>query len=262
MHSETLDVPGARIYYEVRGSGPVLLMMPGGPADGGIFHAIADDLAADHTVVTYDPRGLSHSTLEGPVDDERLVGFLADDVHRLIEAMSEDKSFVFANSGGAVISLDLAVRHPEQILALVANEPPRFAPAPEGGADLHEIYRARGVRAAIVSFMVGAGLGEPRAEALDSMEKSPDFDFFFGHYIVGLSKFEPDVAALKQAPCRIIPAVGADSAGQFAHLGGLGLAKIHRTEAAVFPGGHGGFMSHPAEFARTLPTVLKQQPSS
>jgi hypothetical protein len=67
------------LYYEVRGSGPVLLMMPGGPADGGIFHAIVGDLAADHTVVTYDPRPLSHSTLEGPVDDQRRVGILADD---------------------------------------------------------------------------------------------------------------------------------------------------------------------------------------
>ncbi len=27
---ETLDVPGATLYYEVRGSGPVLLLMPGG----------------------------------------------------------------------------------------------------------------------------------------------------------------------------------------------------------------------------------------
>jgi pimeloyl-ACP methyl ester carboxylesterase len=261
MHSETLHVPGARLYYEVRGSGPVLLMMPGGPADGGIFHVIAEDLAADHTVVTYDPRGLSHSTLEGPVDNQRLVEIMADDVHRLIEAVGEDKAFVFASSGGAVISLDLAVRYPEQILALVAHEPPRFAPAPEGGTDLHEVYRTRGVRAAIVSFIVGAGLGEPPAEALDSMEKSPDFDFFFGHYVVGLGKYEPDVAALKQAPCRIIPAVGGDSAGQFAHLGGLGLAKILGMEAAVFPGGHGGFMSHPAEFAKRLREVLDQEPS-
>src|SRR5947208_2123299 len=78
----------------------------GGPADGGIFPVIADDLAADHTVVTYDPRGLSHSTLEGHVDDERLVGIMADDVHRLIEATGEDKAFEFASSGGAVISLD------------------------------------------------------------------------------------------------------------------------------------------------------------
>jgi hypothetical protein len=110
--------------------------------------------------------------------------------------------------------------------------------------------------------MVGAGLGEPPAEALDSMERSPDFDFFFGHYVVGLGKYEPDVAAFEQAACRIIPAVGTDSGGEFAHLGGLGLAKILGTEAAVFPGGHGGFMSHPAEFARRLREVLNHQPSS
>ena len=32
MRSETLEVPGASPHYEVRGSGDVLLMMPGGPA--------------------------------------------------------------------------------------------------------------------------------------------------------------------------------------------------------------------------------------
>jgi pimeloyl-ACP methyl ester carboxylesterase len=132
MRSETLHMPGARLYYEVRGSGPVLLMMPGGPADGGIFHAIAGDLAADHTVVTYDPRGPSHSTLESPVDDERLVEIIADNVHRLIEAASEDKAFVFASSGGAVITLDLAVRYPKQILALVAHEPMEVRASPGG----------------------------------------------------------------------------------------------------------------------------------
>jgi hypothetical protein len=44
--------------------------------------------------------------------------------------------------------------------------------------------------------LVHAGLGEPTAEALDSMEKSPNFDFFFGHYVVGLGKYEPDVVSL------------------------------------------------------------------
>ena len=38
---ETLQVPGANLYYEVRGSGPVLLMMPGGPADATAFRSIA-----------------------------------------------------------------------------------------------------------------------------------------------------------------------------------------------------------------------------
>jgi hypothetical protein len=33
IKSGNLQVPRANLYFEVRGSGPVLLMMPGGPAD-------------------------------------------------------------------------------------------------------------------------------------------------------------------------------------------------------------------------------------
>jgi pimeloyl-ACP methyl ester carboxylesterase len=50
-------VPGATIYYEVQGSGPVLVMIPGGPTDAGIFAGLARCLADRYTVVAYDPRG-------------------------------------------------------------------------------------------------------------------------------------------------------------------------------------------------------------
>ena len=50
-----LDVPGARIYYEVRGSGPLLLVI-GQPMTSAYFAPLAELLAEDHTLVTYDPR--------------------------------------------------------------------------------------------------------------------------------------------------------------------------------------------------------------
>jgi len=121
--TDQLKVPGASIYYEVRGAGPVLLMMPGGPADAGAFRNIAGYLASDYTVVTYDPRGLSHSPLEGELRDDRIVQIFADDVHRLLAATATEPAFVFASSGGATISLELAARHPEQVRTLVAHEP-------------------------------------------------------------------------------------------------------------------------------------------
>src|SRR4030081_2474696 len=124
IKSGTLQVPGANLYYEVRGSGPVLLMMPGGPADATAFRSIAGELPPLHTVVTYDPRGLSRSTLEGPLDEERIVEVFADDVHRLLAAVTKEKADVFASSGGAVIALELAARHPDQLKTVVAHEPP------------------------------------------------------------------------------------------------------------------------------------------
>src|SRR2546427_13157204 len=100
-----LQVPGASLYYEVRGSGPVLLMMPGGPADERAFRHIAEPLATEYTVVTYDPHGLSHSTLDAPVQDERFVEIFADDVHRLFPATAKDAAQHFGSNGGAVIGV-------------------------------------------------------------------------------------------------------------------------------------------------------------
>jgi pimeloyl-ACP methyl ester carboxylesterase len=49
MKRDTLPVPGAALYYKVRGSGPVLLMIPGGPMDAGGLAAIAERLADEST---------------------------------------------------------------------------------------------------------------------------------------------------------------------------------------------------------------------
>jgi hypothetical protein len=56
--SHTLDVPGARLYYEVQGSGPPFMLI-GHPMDASGFATIAPVLAEAHKVVTYDPRAVA-----------------------------------------------------------------------------------------------------------------------------------------------------------------------------------------------------------
>src|SRR5215831_20164287 len=65
----TLQVPGASLYYEVTGFGPLLLMIAGAPADAGVFAPIAAQLADRYTVVTYDWRGSARSPLDEPPGD-------------------------------------------------------------------------------------------------------------------------------------------------------------------------------------------------
>jgi pimeloyl-ACP methyl ester carboxylesterase len=273
MTTERLKVPGASLYYEVRGSGRVLLMMPGGPADAGAFRRIAEELASTYTVVTYDPRGLSHSTLGEPVRDERIVEIFADDVHRLLTATTTEPAFVFASSGGAVIGLELAARHPDQVRTLVSHEPPAPAllpdPARERAAmeDIYQTYRAAGIGPAMQKFMVQTRIrsgppppppGEPTAEMREAMaQMQKNMDFWLGHYFRTIAAYEPDFAALKSGASRIVPGVGNESRGELAHQGGLGLAKRLGTEAVVFPGAHGGFDSHANEFAAKLREVLE-----
>jgi pimeloyl-ACP methyl ester carboxylesterase len=267
---ETLKVPGAKLYYEVRGSGPVLLMMPGGPADATAFRSIAGELAPHYTVVTYDPRGLSRSKLEGPLDEDRIIEVFADDVHRLLAAVTDEKADVFASSGGAVIALELAARHPEQLDTVVSHEPPSPTLQPDPAhvrAVMEKIaatYRAAGIGPAVQIFsdLIGGGPspapeGEPTPEMLEDMARMQgNMDLFFGPYMVAIARYEPDFDALKAASCRIVAAVGDQSRGEMAHDGGLALAERLGTRAVVFPGDHGGFGSHAAEFAAKLREVL------
>ncbi len=270
--AEILKVPGASIYYEVRGSGPVLLMMPGGPADAGAFRQIAGYLESDYTVVTYDPRGISHSTLDAPVNDERIVQIFADDAHRLLSATSKEPAFVFASSGGATIALELAARHPDQVRTLVAHEPPSAILLPDAAgaraqsADIVETYRSAGIGPTMQKFMAQTRIrqapppppqGEPTPEMREAMARMQrNMDFWFRHYFQAIGDYEPDFDALKSGSSRIIPGVGKESQGELANEGGLGLAKRLGAEAVVFPGAHGGFDTNAREFAVKLREVL------
>src|SRR5512138_2315480 len=182
MQTKTLKVPGATLHYEVRGSGPVLLLICGGIYDAQGFAGLAEELADRYTVVTYDRRGNSRSPLDGPPAPLR-VDEQADDAHRLLQAVSSEPASVFGNSSGADIALELAVRHPEQVRVVVAHEPPIFELLPDRdkfhavSADVEAAYRSGGVGPAMEVF--GAGLemsgGEPPAG-----EPTPEMLAMFG----------------------------------------------------------------------------------
>jgi pimeloyl-ACP methyl ester carboxylesterase len=147
----TLDVPGATLYYEIQGAGPPLLMIPGGPADAGVFAGLASFLADRWTVVPYDPRGNSRSVPDDPSKDQDL-GVHGDDAAALLAAMTSEPAHVLGSSGGAQIGLDLAARHPELVHTLVAHEPPCAGLLPDAAEVLagmeaaYQTYRAQASR--------------------------------------------------------------------------------------------------------------------
>jgi pimeloyl-ACP methyl ester carboxylesterase len=160
----TLDVPGARLYYERRGSGPLLLMI-GSPMDSTGFAPLADALADDYTVVTYDPRGIGNSSLQDTTQDVTPEQ-QAEDVHRLLSALGGQPADVFGSSGGAVVGLALVTAHPDQVRTLVAHEPPVVELLPDRVRvraqiqDIYDTYRADGADKAMQKFMAHAGLGD------------------------------------------------------------------------------------------------------
>jgi pimeloyl-ACP methyl ester carboxylesterase len=271
MKTDTLPVPGASLYYEVRGSGPVLLMIPGGPMDADGFIQIAERLADSYTVVTYDCRGNSRSPMQNSWD-ELTVGLFADDAHRLLDALGPDQAYVLGSSGGATYGLDLVARYPRRVRTLVAHEPPVSELLPDAGRyhalneQIGETYRSEGTFAAMQLFMKGVGFGDDRpsppgeqtAEAAAAEARvGGNLDLFAGRLIPVIGNYQPDLAALQHSSTRIVVGVGDESTPQqmvfqTAHA----LAERLGRHPVQFPGGHGGFGSHPDGFAARLREVL------
>jgi pimeloyl-ACP methyl ester carboxylesterase len=275
-----LKVPGASLYFEVSGSGPVLLLIPGAPADAYDFVDLAPLLADRYTVVTYDWRGFSRSRLDGPPEDVPIEA-QADDAHRLLQATDAEPAYVFGSSAGGLVGLALLARHPEQVHTLVAHEPPAVALLRGGdrrralGQQVDATYRQHGAGPAMQVFAAGLGLGggqppggwgspgEPSPQMRQVMARmghklarmQPNVEFFLCHVLRSIGEV-PDTATPHAASSRVVVAVGEASAGQLAHDTGLALAQRLGTPAVAFPGGHAGFLTHPAAFAHKLHAVL------
>src|SRR3712207_2256942 len=122
--------------------------MIGQPMDASGFGALASHFP-DRTVVTYDPRGLGRSTRrDGRTDHAPAVQ--AQDVHAVIEALGVGPVEMFASSGGAVAALALVAAHPDDVVTLVAHEPPLIPVPPDAEAaeraraGVRDAYEAQG----------------------------------------------------------------------------------------------------------------------
>jgi pimeloyl-ACP methyl ester carboxylesterase len=272
VESRYLDVPGAKLHYQVRGEGPVLLIIPGGPADGSMFGPLAEELAAGYRVVTYDPRGISESTRDNP-DDDVTVAEQADDARRLLYEFGPEPAYVYGNSGGAITGLELVTLFPGRVKALLAHEPPVTEMLPdreaqrEFGKSLLAVYREAGPIAAFQRFISDTGMvpdadGQhdpapvpPEMEALMT-RMVPNLELFFGHMFSSIIGYEPDIGALCAGTTRVVVARAATTDGEIAARTSEALADALDLPLGILPGDHGGGGVSPAEFAAAVHVLL------
>jgi clorobiocin biosynthesis protein CloN7 len=270
LTTHTLDVPGARLYYERRGSGPLLLLI-GSPMDSTGFSGLADALAGDYTVVTYDPRGIGGSS-RADASQDVTPEQQADDVHHLLAELGDGPAQIFGSSGGAVVGLALVTAHPGQVRTLVAHEPPVIDLLPDRDEvraqidDVYATFLAEGADKAMQKFLVHAGIGGPPSAGTDAPRWTPSpeqvarmrasTEMFLAHLIRPTTRFRPDIEALRATPTRIVVAGGTTSKGQLPNRTAVALAGQLGTAMVDFPGDHGGFVALPAEFAAVLRQIL------
>ncbi|MET3548387.1 pimeloyl-ACP methyl ester carboxylesterase [Paenibacillus favisporus] len=267
IKTDMLTVPGASIHYEVRGAGPVLLMIHGGCGDADVFLEVADLLTDQYTVVTYDRRGHSRSKLTNPAENYRIETH-SDDAHRLLAALTDEPAYVFGSSSGAVIGLDLTMRYPGQVRVLIPHEPPLLdllhgderLQAKTIMEDLIADYRNLGFTSAI-------GLRDddgpsPSSPPSDEQKERmiANMEYFMAKEAPGVLgyafKLEQLQTALSHSTAQIRPAVGSTSRHYFPARSAEGLAERLEVDIAEFPENHIGYQVQPKPFAERLKDVL------
>lgn len=109
---------GCDLYYEQAGNGIPILLIPPAGTTATTWGPVTDELARIGRVMTYDRRGYARSVSE-PV---RLISRHTADAAAILEYLRAGPAIVVGTSAGATIAVDLAVRRPDLVQAVIAHE--------------------------------------------------------------------------------------------------------------------------------------------
>jgi pimeloyl-ACP methyl ester carboxylesterase len=276
--SDRVTTEGDELYYELRGQGQPLLMISGGGGDGGSYSLVAEILSDEYKIITYDRRANARSTMKDPQNFE--VSQQSRDAVAVLRAAGEKSAFVFGNSSGAVIALDMAKTHPQSVQAIVAHEPPLARVHPDTRkwqrffAGIYYTAFRYGATMAMLRFAFGLGLldhsvrqtmkahkamrGYREKSGNRYLNRKITIDFFLQQELLPVTNYLLDIETIKKNGVRVFMAAGKRSLDKkrfYARTTQI-LAKKLGCQLVTFPGHHGSFIDMPDEFAATLRSVL------
>jgi 3-oxoadipate enol-lactonase len=113
----TVEVNGARLWYDEAGSGPPLLLLHGGLGDSGLWEPVVPFLAERFRTIRTDLRFFGRST--GPAAPWSW----EDDVIGVLDALVVERAALAGLSLGGRIATEIALAHPDRVSALALVAP-------------------------------------------------------------------------------------------------------------------------------------------
>jgi pimeloyl-ACP methyl ester carboxylesterase len=117
VQSGTAPVNGIRIWYATFGHGEPVILLHGGLANANYWGNQVRALQGRYQVIVMDSRGHGRSTRDATPYGYDL---MASDVIGLMDFLKIRKAAVVGWSDGAIIGLDLAMKHPDRLTKLFA----------------------------------------------------------------------------------------------------------------------------------------------
>jgi pimeloyl-ACP methyl ester carboxylesterase len=139
---------GSRLRYRDEGHGSVLILIHGWTLDLEMWQPQALELSRACRVIRYDRRGYGLSSGQPSLAED------FDDLSELLDHLQVRSAVVLGMSQGARVALDLALRLPHRVSALILDGAPNPTDATEGGPDdevprahYRELIRVQGMHA-------------------------------------------------------------------------------------------------------------------
>lgn len=119
MQTQTGFAPinGAQIYYEVAGTGPPLILLHAGVADGRFWDDQFATFANHYRTIRYDMRGFGRSAIPPGQFSQH------DDLAGLLDFLQVAQANVLGVSYGGKVAIDFALAYPQRVTALVLGAP-------------------------------------------------------------------------------------------------------------------------------------------
>jgi len=218
-------------------------------------------------VITYDRRGNSRSAAG---QTSTTLEQQADDALALIQHLGGERASVFATSGGAIIALKLALRHPEAAAHFVVHEPPFLGVLPDGeqlGRQLTEQVKQSLDRLGPEGTMELFLRDNAGSETFDRLEPAlrkrmlANGPWFFGSELAMFTSWIPGETELRslRVPVRVL--AGAQDRGVYYHRAAEWLAAALGVELIEIVGAHAPYLTTPQQFAAMLAPLLETGPA-
>ena len=113
------EVNGAKLYYEVMGEGPPLVLIHEGIVDRRMWDDQFDVFAQRYRVIRYDVRGFGYSRTDESSTNMPVTYSDHQDLFDLLKFLNVHQAFLLGASNGGRIAIDFTLAYPDRVAALI-----------------------------------------------------------------------------------------------------------------------------------------------
>ncbi|KAK4495892.1 hypothetical protein PRZ48_013160 [Zasmidium cellare] len=263
-----LERPGAKIWHESVGEGPLLLCISGGDGSVDIWRMFANALKEKFTVVMWDRRGFSRSPLTSTQDYANRLSTDVSDAAALIAHYSPSTpATVIGNSSGAIIALRLLTTHPTLLRTCISYEPPLASILPDRSAlqtehqAVYALYRSSGPFPALERFAKLTQANQQNLKNIINFERPYMFSnmtYWFEREFLAYPFAEVGLGELEGVKGKLVLVCGEETVrGAYQYRANERLGEVLGLVVEGVPGEHVAHLTHAGEAAAKLVEILK-----